>query len=89
MRKTIEILMLLLCLSFNGVPGAYQTDLVVTDVCRGTVTLSNGERIWQIEGHEAWRIGDHARAIVLTRGTEDPTDDKIAHIEYVWGRRIE
>ena len=84
MRKTIEILMLLLCLSFNGVPGAYQTDLVVTDVCRGTVTLSNGERIWQIEEHEAWRIGDHARAIVLTRGTADKSDDEIAHAEYVW-----
>lgn len=87
MRKTAEILMLLLCLSFNSVPGAYQMDLVVTDVCRGTVTLTDGERIWQIEEHEAWRIGDNARAIVLTRGTEDPTDDKIAHIEYVWGRR--
>lgn len=84
MRKTIEILMLLLCLSFNGVPGAYQTDLVVTDVCRGTVTLSNGEREWQIEEHEAWRIGDHARAIILTRGTASKEDDEIAHAEYVW-----
>lgn len=86
MRKTVEILLLLLCLSFNGVPGTYQTDLVVTDVSRGMVTLTDGERKWQIEEHEAWRVGDHARAIMLTRGTEDPIDDTIAHIEYVWER---
>lgn len=89
MRKTAEILILLLCLSFNGVPGTYQTDLVVTDVSRGMVTLTDGERAWQIEEHEAWRVGDRARAIVLTRGTEDPMDDKIAHIEYVWEGRKE
>lgn len=84
MRKTIEILMLLLCLSFNGVPGAYQTDLVVTDVCRGTVTLSDGEREYEMPEHEAWRVGDRAKCIMLTRGTASKEDDEIAHAEYVW-----
>lgn len=89
MRKTAEILILLLCLSFNGVPGTYQTDLVVTNVSRGIVTLTDGVREYEIAEHEAWRVGDRAECIMLTRGTADKSDDEIAHIEYVWERRRE
>ena len=81
-----RVLLLLLALSFGGTPAAYRADMVVTAVRSGTVTLSDGEREYEIAEHEAWRVGDRARAIMLTRGTEDPMDDKIAHIEYVWER---
>ena len=34
--------------------------------------------------HEAWRVGDRAECIMLTRGTASKEDDEIAHAEYVW-----
>lgn len=81
---TPKLILLLLALSFGGTPAAYRQTMVVTEVRSGTVTLSDGERAWQIAEHEAWRIGDRAECVVLTRGTEDKGDDEIAHAEYVW-----
>lgn len=78
------VLLLLLALSFGGTPAAYRQTMVVTAVRSGTVTLSDGEREYEIAEHEAWRAGDRAECIMLTRGTESKEDDTIAHIEYVW-----
>lgn len=50
----------------------------------GTVTLSDGAREYEIAEHEAWRVGDRAECIMLTRGTEDKNDDVIAEARYVW-----
>lgn len=83
---TPKLILLLLALSFGGTPAAYRQTMTVTQVQSGIVTLTDGEREWQIEEHEAWRVGDRGRAIVLTNGTEIKEDDTIAHIEYVWER---
>lgn len=81
---TPKLLLLLLALSFSGTPAAYQTDLIVTAVQRGVVTLTDGEREYQMPEHEAWRAGDRAECIMLTRGTASKEDDEIVHAEYVW-----
>ena len=81
---TPKLILLLLALSFGGTPAAYRQTMVVTAVRSGVVTLSDGEREYEIAEHEAWRIGDRAECVVLTRGTEDKSDDEIAHAEYVW-----
>lgn len=82
-----RVLLLLLALSFGGTPAAYRQPMTVTAVHRGTVTLTDGVREYEIAEHEAWRPGDRALAIMLTRGTESKDDDTIAHIEYVWEGR--
>lgn len=84
---TPKLILLLLALSFGGTPAAYRQTMVVTAVRSGTVTLSDGAREYEIPEHEAWRAGDRAECIMLTRGTESKEDDTIAHIEYVWEGR--
>lgn len=79
-----EVLLLLLALSFGGVPAARQETLLVRDVMNGVVILTDGMNEYQIPEAEAWRVGDRAECIMLTRGTEDKSDDEIAHAEYVW-----
>lgn len=79
-----RVILLLLALSFGGTPAAYRQTMTVTAVRSGVVTLSDGEREWTIEEAEAWRVGDRAECIVLTRGTASKEDDEIAHAEYVW-----
>lgn len=81
---TPKLLILLLALSFGGTPAAYRQTMTVTEVRGGTVTLTDGEREYEMPEHEAWRVGDRAECIMLTRGTADKSDDEIAHAEYVW-----
>lgn len=79
-----RVLLLLLALSFGGTPAAYRQTMVVTAVRNGTVTLTDGEREYEMPEHEAWRVGDRAECVMLTRGTASKEDDEIAHAEYVW-----
>ena len=79
-----RVLLLLLVLSFGGTPAAYRQTMTVTAVRSGVVTLSDGEREYEMPEHEAWRVGDRAECIMLTRGTASKEDDEIAHAEYVW-----
>lgn len=81
---TPKLLILLLALSFGGTPAAYCQTMTVTEVRGGTVTLTDGEREYEMPEHEAWRVGDRAECIMLTRGTEDKSDDVIAEARYVW-----
>lgn len=81
---TPKLILLLLALSFGGTPAAYRQTMTVTAVRSGTVTLSDGERAYEMPEHEAWRIVDRAECIMLTRGTADKSDDEIARAEYVW-----
>ena len=81
---TPKLILLLLALSFGGTPAAYRQTMTVTEVRSGTVTLTDGVREYEIAEHEAWRIGDRAECIMLTRGTEDKSDDLIAEARYVW-----
>lgn len=81
---TPKLILLLLALSFGGTPAAYRQTMTVTEVRSGTVTLSDGEREYEMPEHEAWRVGDRAECIMLTRGTASKEDDEIAHAEYVW-----
>lgn len=81
---TPKLILLLLALSFGGTPAAYRQTMTVTAVRSGVVTLTDGEREYEMPEHEAWRVGDRAECIVLTRGTEDKSDDEIAHASYVW-----
>jgi hypothetical protein len=71
--------MLFLTAGMHGM--AYQAEMTVTKVEHGIVTFDD---LYSIPEHEAWRTGDRALAIMLTRGTEDKSDDEIAHAEYVW-----
>ena len=73
------ILMLFLTAGMHGM--AYPAEMTVTGVERGIVTFDG---LYSIPEHEAWRVGDRAECIMLTRGTEDKNDDEIAHAEYVW-----
>lgn len=75
-------LILFLTLGMRGM--AYPAELTVTQVEHGVVTFDN---LYSIPEHEAWRPGDRALAIMLTRGTEDKNDDEIVHAEYVWERQ--
>ena len=79
-----RVLLLLLALSFGGTPAAYRQTMTVTAVRSGTVTLTDGKREYEIAEHEAWRVGDRAECIMMTRGTEDKSDDVIAEARYVW-----
>lgn len=72
-------LLLFLTLGMHGM--AYPAEMTVTKVGRGIVTFDD---LYSIPEAEAWRPGDRALAIMLTRGTEDKSDDEIAHAEYVW-----
>lgn len=81
---TPKLILLLLALSFGGTPAAYCQTMVVTAVRSGVVTLSDGEREYEMPEHEAWRVGDRAKCIMLTRGTADKSDDLIAEARYVW-----
>lgn len=81
---TPKLILLLLALSFGGTPAAYCQTMTVTAVRSGTVTLTDGEREYEMPEHEAWRVGDRAECIVLTRGTADKSDDVIAEARYVW-----
>ena len=48
-----------------GMHGMYQrTDLIVTNVQHGMVTMEGDGKTYTFEEHEAWRIGDKAEAIV-------------------------
>lgn len=56
---------LLLVFLTLGMHGMYQhTDLLVTEVQHGMVTMEGEDKTYTIEEHEAWRIGDRAEAIV-------------------------
>lgn len=79
-----RVLLLLLALSFGGTPAAYRQTMTVTAVQSGVVTLTDGVREYEMPEHEAWRVGDRAECIMLTRGTEDKSDDVIAEARYVW-----
>lgn len=79
-----RVLLLLLALSFGGTPAAYRQTMTVTAVRSGTVTLTDGAREYEIAEHEAWRIGDRAECIMLTRGTASKEDDEIAEVRYMW-----
>ena len=81
---TPKLILLLLALSFGGTPAAYRQTMTVTAVRSGTVTLTDGEREFEMPEHEAWRVGDRAECIMLTRGTEDKSDEVIAEARYVW-----
>ncbi len=81
---TPKLILLLLALSFGGTPAAYRQTMTVTAVRSGTVILTDGEREFEMPEHEAWRVGDRAECIMLTRGTEDKSDDEIAEARYVW-----
>ena len=81
---TPKLILLLLALSFGGTPAAYRQTMTVTAVRSGVVTLTDGVREYEMPEQEAWRVGDRAECIMLTRGTEDKSDDEIAHAEYVW-----
>ena len=60
---TTRMWMLLVFLTL-GMHGMYQrTDLTVTDVNHGMVTLQGKDSVYQIEQAEAWRKGDNAEAI--------------------------
>ena len=60
---TAKMWMLLVFLTL-GMHGMYQhTELNVTDVRHGLVTLEGKEEVYQIQEHEAWRKGDKAEAI--------------------------
>lgn len=84
---TPKLILLLLALSFGGTPAAYRQPMTVTAVRSGTVILTDGEREFEMPEHEAWRVGDRAECIMLTRGTASKEDDEIAHAEYVWERQ--
>ena len=81
---TPKLILLLLALSFGGTPAAYRQTMTVTAVRSGTVILTDGEREFEMPEHEAWRVGDRAECIMLTRGTADKSDDVIAEARYVW-----
>ena len=81
---TPKLILLLLALSFGGTPAAYRQTMTVTAVRSGTVTLTDGVREYEMPEHEAWRVGDRAECIMLTRGTEDKSDDEIVEATYVW-----
>ena len=79
-----EVLLLLLALSFGGVPAARQETLLVKEVRQGIVIMTDGTNEYKMPEHEAWRVGDRAECIMLTRGTADKSDDVIAEARYVW-----
>lgn len=79
-----RVLLLLLALSFGGTPAAYRQTMTVTAVQSGVVTLSDGEKEYEMPEHEAWRVGDRAECIMLTRGTADKSDDEIVEVRYMW-----
>ena len=81
---TPKLILLLLALSFGGTPAAYRQTMTVTAVRSGTVTLTDGKREFEMSEHEAWRVGDRAECIMLTRGTADKSDDEIVEARYVW-----
>ena len=48
-----------------GMHGIYTADTaVVTEVRSGLVTMETADRVYQIDEHEAWRVGDRAEVIV-------------------------
>ena len=67
-----------------GMVGYTATEATVTKVDNGMVTMVVEGREYMIEEAEAWRVGDRAECIMLTRGTASKEDDEIAHAEYVW-----
>ena len=67
-----------------GMVGYTATEATVTKVDNGMVTMVVEGREYMIEEAEAWRVGDRAECIMLTRGTEDKSDDVIAEARYVW-----
>lgn len=81
---TPKLILLLLALSFGGTPAAYRQTMTVTEVRSGTVMLTDGEREYKMPEHEAWRVGDRAECIMLTRGTASKEDDEIAEVRYMW-----
>lgn len=52
-----------------GMHGMYTADTaVVTEVRNGLVTMECESGVYQIEEHEAWRVGDRAEVIVGRNG---------------------
>lgn len=66
-------LLLFLTLGMHGIYTAEEA--VVTDVHHGLVTMECDRGVYQIEEHEAWRVGDRAEAIVR--------DGKIVEVRFV------
>ena len=52
-----------------GMHGMYTADTaVVTEVRSGLVTMECESGVYQIDEHEAWRVGDRAEVIVGRNG---------------------
>ena len=49
-------------------------DVRVTEVRQGLVTMESEDSVYQIEQHEAWKVGDEGKAIVR--------DGKIVEVRY-------
>lgn len=59
-------LLLFLTLGMHGIYIAEEA--VVTEVRSGVVTMECESGVYQIEEHEAWRIGDRAEVVVGRSG---------------------
>lgn len=59
-------LLLFLTLGMHGIYTAEEA--VVTEVRSGLVTMETRDRVYQIEEHEAWRVGDRAEVILGKSG---------------------
>lgn len=63
--------------------------LSVINVEHGMVTFRSKSGIeYQIEEAEAWRVGDPAKAVILTQMTQDTSDDVILGIRYTGWRHL-
>lgn len=59
-------LLIFLTLGMHGIYAAEEA--VVTDVRHGIVTMECDRGVYQIEEHEAWRVGDRAEVVVGKSG---------------------
>ena len=74
-EKNGECFILTVWMRRQELAAAYRQTMTVTAVRSGTVTLTDGERAYEMPEHEAWRIGDRAEAIVR--------DGKIVEVRFI------